>query len=111
MMLPDKPMNRRPAFFFFIAVLALMAVLADLLLWFSVSGSGHSFEQSRQEYLSYYPSPLQNARLLTVISILLLTLSGFVFLTAARSQRLRVGASVLGLVCAVLMMWKIFSLM
>lgn len=108
---PVKTMRNKQAFFFFIAVVALMAVLADLLLWFSVTGTGHSFEQSRQEYLSYYPATLQNARLLTVISILLLTLSGFVFLTSARSQHLRVGASVLGLVCAVLMMWKIFSLM
>ena len=94
----------------FIGLFFLTVVLADLSVWFSVTGTGDSLAETRQRYLSVYPEPLQNGRLLTVISLLLLTLSGFIFLTKARSRGIKVAASVLGLLCAVLMMWKIISL-
>lgn len=96
---------------FAFAIICLFIVLADLFLWFAVTGETNSFEEAKAQYLSYYPDSLQNARLLTVISILLLTAAGFIFLNAAKTNSLKKTASVLGIVSAVLLMWKLFSLM
>jgi hypothetical protein len=103
---------KKQHFLFGIAIIILIAVLADLYLWFSVTAAFDTFEPARDKYLTYYPAALQNARWITAISILLLTAIGFIFLNLRNSSRgLRVTASILGLVCAVLLMWKLFSLM
>lgn len=102
---------KRSSFLFTIAIICLVIVLADLFLWFSVTGDTTTFEESKQQYLSHYPASLQNARLLTVISILLLTAAGFIFLNASKTRSLKMVAALLGMVSAVLLMWKIFSLM
>ncbi|MCW4469276.1 hypothetical protein OGH69_09885 [Flavobacterium sp. MFBS3-15] len=96
---------------FAVAILCLFAVLADLFLWFAVTGRTDSFEEARSLYVSYYPAALQNARLLTVMSILLLTIAGFIFLNAAKTNSLKKTAAILGIASAVLLMWKLFSLM
>ncbi|KOS07177.1 hypothetical protein AM493_14845 [Flavobacterium akiainvivens] len=104
---------KKQHFLFGIAIIILIAVLADLYLWFVAAGnSPDDFEYARAQYLYNYPESLRNARWLTAFSILLLTASGFIFLNLRNSNRgLRVAASVMGLVCAVLLIWKIFSLM
>ncbi len=96
---------------FVVAIICLFLVLADLFLWFAVTGRNDNFETARAEYLTYYPASLQNARLITVIGILMLTLAGFVFLNASKTNSLKKTAAVLGIASAVLLMWKIFSLM
>ena len=98
-------------FLFALAIIILVAVLADLYLWFSVSGDYATFEESRAVYLEHYPQQWRNARWLTAISILLLTFCGFIFLNLRKNRALKRVASLLGLVCAVLLIWKIFSLM
>lgn len=98
-------------FLFAFAILCLFVVLADLFLWFAVTGRTQDFEEARAQYLSYYPDALGNARLLTVISIMLLTIAGFIFLNAAKTNSLKKTAAVLGIASAVLLMWKLFSLM
>ena len=75
-------------FLFGIAIIILVAVLADLYLWFSVSGEYATFEESRAAYLYHYPASWRNARLLTAISILLLTLCGFIFLNLSKNAAL-----------------------
>lgn len=105
---------KKQHFLFGIALIILIAVLADLYLWFEAFGnSPDDFENARDTYyLTHYPASWRNARWLTAISILMLTISGFIFLNLRKSSRaLRVTASILGLVCAVLLMWKLFSLM
>ncbi len=102
---------KRSSVLFGIGILFLVIVLIDLIGWFVVTDNTANFEEARQSYLSYYPTPLQNARLLTVISLLLLTFSGFGVLNAATIRALKVVASLLGMVCALLLLWKIFSLM
>lgn len=104
---------KKQHFLFGIAIIILIAVLADLYLWFVAAGSSpDDFEYARGQYLYNYPASWRNARLLTAISILMLTASGFIFLNLRNSSRaMRVTASILGLVCAVLLMWKLFSLM
>ncbi|WP_294821018.1 hypothetical protein [uncultured Flavobacterium sp.] len=96
---------------FAFAILCLFIVLADLFLWFAVTGRAETFADARAQYLAYYPSQLQNPRLLTVISILLLTAAGFIFLNASKTNSLRKTAAVLGIASAILLIWKMFSLM
>lgn len=102
---------KKQSLLFAFAILCLFLVLADLFLWFAITDNAATFEEARNEYVSYYPAPLQNARLLTVISILLLTIAGFIFLNASRTNSLKKTAAVLGIASAVLLMWKLFSLM
>lgn len=102
---------KKSSVLFGLGILFLVIVLIDLVSWFVVTDSAANFDEAKQNYLSYYPTPLQNARLLTVISLLLLTFSGFVFLNAAKTRSLKIVASLLGMVCALLLIWKIFSLM
>lgn len=96
---------------FFLAVVFMIIVVADLLHWFMVTGETPDFEQAKQQYLQHYPPAIQNARLLTVISILLLTAAGFIFLNTAKSPNFKKAASILGMLSALLLIWKIFSLM
>jgi hypothetical protein len=102
---------KKSSVLFALALMFLIIVLADLIRWFVITGETANFDQARQEYLAYYPAALQNARLLTAISLVLLTFSGFVFLSAAKTRSLKVAASLLGMLCALLLIWKIFSLM
>ncbi|MGV3460781.1 MAG: hypothetical protein ACO1N9_10055 [Flavobacterium sp.] len=102
---------KRSSFLFFMALFFLVLVLADLILWFVATDAKPDFESAKAHYLSHYPEAMQNARVLTVISLLLLTVAGFLFLNASKERGLKVVASLLGMIAAMLIMWKIFSLM
>ena len=102
---------KKSSVLFFLAVVFMLIVVADLLHWFVITAETANFEQARQEYLEHYPAAIQNARLLTVISILLLTVSGFIFLNTSKTTHFRKSASILGMLSALLLIWKIFSLM
>lgn len=102
---------KRSSFLFFIALLFLVIVLADVILWFIAADMNPDFERAKQHYLSHYPVAIQNARVLTVISLLLLTIAGFLFMKSTKERGLKVLAALLGMVAAILIMWKIFSLM
>ena len=102
---------KKSSILFFTALLILALVLADLILWFIATDVTTDFESAKQHYLSHYPAVMRQPRLLTVISIMLLTVSGFIFLQAIKERGLKVVASLLGMIAALLLMWKIFSLM
>ncbi len=103
---------KKQHFLFGIAIIILIAVLADLYLWFAATSTEPNFYKARGAYLNHYPESWRNARWLTAVSILLLTASGLIFLNLRNSSRaLRVTASILGMVCAVLIAWQLFSLM
>jgi hypothetical protein len=89
----------------------MLIVVADLIRWFVITDKTDSFEQARQEYMAYYPHALQSPRLLTVISIVLLATAGFLFLYTAKTKTFKVAASILGILCALLFVWELFSLM
>jgi len=96
-------------FLFYLALIFVVIVLADLFLWFAVTAKTIDIEVGRQNYLSYYPSALQNGRVLTVISLLMLSFSGYIFLNASKDNRNRNAAIILGLVSALLLILKIYS--
>ncbi|RWW99963.1 hypothetical protein [Flavobacterium cerinum] len=104
-------MKKRTSFLFFIAILALLFVITDISLWFMVSSNTTTFDDAKHQYLNNYPSSLQNAQLLTAISIILLVFSGTVFLSASKTKSLKIIATIMGIVAVLLLMWKIFSLM
>lgn len=101
-------MKKSPALFY-IALLFVVIVLADLFLWFSVTSKTIDVNRGREEYISYYPEILQNGRLLTVISILMLSFAGYVFINASKSNNNKKAATLLGLLSALLMIVKIYS--
>ena len=94
---------------FSIAVILLVIVLINILLWFYVCNkTAKSFYENRAEYLSYFPRILQHARLLTVIDIVLLSIAAFIF---NKSRKLLKVSTVLFYVCVVLICWQVFTLM
>lgn len=95
---------------FVIALIFVVLVLSDLFLWFAVSRNIIDFETARQEYLSYYPAAMQNGRVLTVISILMLSFSGYIFINTSKTNGIRTVAIILGLVSTLLLILKIFTL-
>jgi len=68
------------------------------------------FEAAKQEYLSHYPAPLQNGRLLTVISLFMLTFSGYIFINVSKSNENKKTGLLLGLLSTLLLIAKIFTL-
>ena len=96
-------------FLFYLAFVLIVIVLSDLFLWFAVSSKTIDIDVARQDYLSYYPPALQNARVLTVISLLMLSFSGYIFLNASKNNKNRNAAIILGLVSTLLLMAKIYS--
>ena len=95
---------------FAIALIFIVVVLCDLFLWFSVTANIMDFEAAKQEYLSHYPAALQNGRLLTVISLLMLTFSGYIFINMSKSNENKKAGLLLGLLSTLLLIAKIFTL-
>lgn len=95
---------------FMVALVFVVLILADLFLWFAITSRVLDFETARQEYLSYYPAVLQNGRILTVISLLMLTFSGYIFLNASKTNDNKRTGLILGLLSTILLIVKIFTL-
>jgi len=96
-------------FLFYLALVFVVIVLSDLFLWFAVTAKTIDVEVGRQNYLSYYPSTLQNGRVLTVVSLFMLTFSGYIFLNASKHNKNRNAAIILGMISALLLILKIYS--
>lgn len=96
-----------------VGILLTLGVLYSFFLWLKLALDDKiGFETARQLYLSNYPSFLRNARVLTVLHIILNVLAITCLLYNQRSS-----LNVAGLVksCAILnvvmLMWQLFSLM
>lgn len=95
---------------FWIAIFFVGFILADLFLWFAVTSKIVDTETARETYLSYYPEFLQNGRVLTVISILMLTFSGYIFLNTSKKNENKKTGLILGLLSTLLLMIKIYTI-
>jgi len=93
-----------------IALVFVALILADLFLWFAISSRIMDVETAREEYLSHYPAPLQDGRLLTVISLFMLTFSGYIFLNTSKKNDNKKTGLILGLISTLLLMIKIYTI-
>ena len=96
---------------YMVAVVLLAIVITDITHWFRITAQYDTFEKMVPAYLSAFPSWLQNARIITVIEIFLLGISGFIFVQAIKSNYLKIISIVFAALASLLIYWQTFSLM
>ncbi|RDI08496.1 hypothetical protein DEU42_11027 [Flavobacterium sp. AG291] len=94
-----------------VAVALLAVVIANLIHWFRITAQYDTFEEMVPAYLSVFPSWLQNARIITMIDIFLLGISGFIFAQAIKVNYLKVLSIIFAGLTSLLILWQVFSLM
>lgn len=94
-----------------LAILLLLIVVADIIYWFYITGQYETFEQMVVAYEQTFPKPLQNARLLTAICIVQLTISLLIFIKAVTVNYYEKASLALSIFTGLLLGWQFFSLM
>lgn len=96
------------------ACLLIVCLTMGLWIYLSTRTEPFVFDEVKREYLSYFPTPLANAFVITVADIILLVISMF-FLNMANNRAISpawklINRLLIGLSC-VLLFWQVFSLM
>ncbi|WP_421939265.1 hypothetical protein [Pedobacter sp.] len=96
----------------FLSAIVLLAIfMVNMIWWFRVTNRNTSFEADRAEYLAAFPASLQNPLLLTLMAIILLTISGILFVQSGKLKQLKV-VSVVGYCTSfILAFWQLFTIM
>lgn len=104
--------NKKSTLLFCAGLIPLFIVIANMALWMiTATGNDITFEQMVANYLSHYPEWLQNARLLTIINIVLLGIAGGLFFLSTRNPKLKIVGPSFAILSGILGMWNVFSLM
>lgn len=102
--------KKRDRIAFCIGMLLFLLVLAAILLWiYIVTSRDGSFEAYKTQYLSFFPTVLRNAFLLTLINIIVLGIAIYCFILSMKAFKYT--ALILAILAGILLMWQIFSLM
>ena len=94
-----------------IGVLLLAVGILNKLWWIYVCTLYNEFEECKIAYLSLFPKCLQNAFLLTVIEIFLLTVAAIIFSESKKAAYLKKMSKILMIISLILCGWSVFSLM
>lgn len=93
------------------ALLLLIIVITHMGFWIYTANQHETFLEAKAAYLNAFPSPLQNAVLLTAIDIWLLAVAGFIFAQSINAAYKKTLSTVLALLCGFLGAWNLISLM
>ena len=102
-------MNRNRGFFVFIALLAVLFVLADIFLWINVANEYENREQLRTAYMDHYPMQVRNLQGLIVLPLILLAFASLFFIRSAKSNFFKMEAATLAALLALFLIWKIYA--
>lgn len=98
--------------YFIIASILLITVIADIILWISISiDPMKTFTEMKTEYLLKFPEILQNVYLITFIDLIFLSVAAYLFYKAQKLQVLKRISFSLLVVSIILICWHLFSLM
>ncbi len=98
--------------YFIIASILLITVIADKILWISISIDPlKTFTEMKTEYLLKFPEILQNVYLITFIDLIFLSVAAYLFYKAQKLQVLKRLSFSLLVVSIILICWHLFSLM
>jgi hypothetical protein len=87
-------------------------VVIDLYWWIDIStDASKSFEQAKQEYFARFPEFIGEGHGVTMLNLVLLSVSGFLFIKASAAKQLKVVSAIGTIICLILGAWMIFSLM
>jgi len=98
--------------FFIIALSLFCLVVLNIYLWISISIEPmKSFQQAKSEYLSKFPKAIQNARLITLLNIIFLSVASFLFFKVQTARGLKTLSLTFFFISIILMAWQLFSLL
>lgn len=96
---------------FLTAIVLLAIFMVNMIWWFRVTNRNASFEADRAQYLAAFPTALQNPLLLTLMSIIVLIISGILFVQSGKLKQLKMVALVGCCLSFILAFWQLFTLM
>jgi len=102
---------RKSTLLFIVAIIFLILVIADSILWLSVNSETFDISDTNILYLKYYPEFLQDFTLLNIIAIILLVFAGLAFVRTRRRKTFRSYAIPLGIICGILLVYRLFVLL
>lgn len=103
--------NNTKGFLVFIAVLSVLLVLGDIFLWINITNQYSSPSDLRTAYLERYPSQVRNLRGLSIIPLFLLIFASLVFARMGKSNFIKIIVALITAVLALVIIWKMFSLL
>jgi len=98
-------------FLIFIAVFSILLVLGDVFLWVNITSQYSNPEAFRAAYLERYPSQVRNLQGLSILPLILLAFASLVFIRSAKSNFIKTAAATIAAVLALVIIWKMFSLL
>ncbi|PZR09412.1 MAG: hypothetical protein DI539_22015 [Flavobacterium psychrophilum] len=102
--------NSTKNFLIFIAVLSLLFVLGDIFLWINITND-YNEAQYQSAYLNQYPSQVRSLKGLSVLPMVLLVFASFIFIRSAKTNFVKITAATIATVCAIVIIWKMFTLL
>jgi len=97
---------------FIIALFLFILVVLNIYLWISISVEPMmSFQQAKSEYLSKFPKVIRNARLITLLNIVFLSVASFLFFKVQTVKGLKTLSLSFFFISIILIAWQLFSLM
>jgi hypothetical protein len=97
-------------FLIFIAVFCILLVLGDIFLWVNIT-NGYTEAQYQSAYLDRYPEQVRSLMGLSIIPLLLLVFASFIFIRSAKTNFVKVTAATIATVFAIIIIWKMFTLL
>ena len=97
-------------FLIFIAVFCILLVLGDIFLWINIT-NGYNEAQYQSAYLERYPSQVRSIQGLSILPLILLVFASLVFIRSAKTNFIKMAAATIATVLAIIIIWKMFSLL
>jgi hypothetical protein len=97
-------------FLVFIAIFCILLVLGDIFLWVNIT-NGYNEAQYQSAYLDRYPEQVRNLKGLSIIPLLLLVFASFIFIRSAKTNFIKVAGATIAVVLALIIIWKMFTLL
>lgn len=102
--------NNTKGLLIFIAVFCILLVLGDVFLWINIT-NGYNEAQYQTAYLERYPSQVRNIQGLSILPLILLVFASLVFIRSAKTNFIKVSAATIAAVLAIIIIWKMFTLL
>lgn len=97
-------------FLVFIAIFCILLVLGDIFLWVNITNQYSNPDAFRSAYLEHYPSQVRNLQGLSILPLILLVFASLVFIRMAKTNFIKVAAATIATLLALIIIWKMFSL-
>ena len=105
-------MKNKESLYFIIGLILLSIVGIDVYWWIIISSdSSKTFSEVQTAYLQKFPLFLRNGKSITMINIVLLSISAFLFQKASNFASFKKLGLIFMIICLVLIAWQFFSLM